>query len=46
MDQAADIFLALTAFEVYRDLIGRGWTTDAYAQWLARTLRESLLARP
>lgn len=46
MSQAGDIFLALTAFEVYRDLIGRGWTTDAYTQWLARTLRESLLARP
>jgi AcrR family transcriptional regulator len=40
---AADLIHALMSPELYRLLVvDRGWSSDRYAQWLARVLREQL----
>jgi hypothetical protein len=43
--QAAALLSALALPELYRELvIVRGWTPDAYQDWLQRTLTSQLLA--
>jgi AcrR family transcriptional regulator len=45
--KATDIYVALETLEIYEELvIERGWTPADYQSWLAKTLREQLLARP
>ena len=45
VDESADILYALAAPELYLILTAeRGWTTDAYEQWLTRQLHSALLA--
>jgi AcrR family transcriptional regulator len=42
--QAADLFWAITSPDMYRLLVvERGWSTDAYEQWLVRSLTALLL---
>ena len=43
-ERAADVVHALMSPELFRSLVGeRGWTPDAYADWLTRTLCDQLL---
>ena len=47
MTKALDIFWAFTGRDLYRLLvIDRGWTSDSYEQWLAKTLANVLLKGP
>jgi AcrR family transcriptional regulator len=44
---ATDIVWAYSNEEIYRELVQeRGWTPDAYEAWMARTLKQQLLAAP
>jgi AcrR family transcriptional regulator len=42
-ETALDLLVALSLPEVYLELRERGWTSDRYAAWLGRTLRDQLL---
>jgi AcrR family transcriptional regulator len=45
VDQAAAVLSALALPETYRELVvTRGWTPDAFEQWLSKTLTRVLLA--
>jgi AcrR family transcriptional regulator len=45
VEQGADLIWTFGSAELYRMLVAeRGWSPDAYQQWLATTLIESLLA--
>jgi AcrR family transcriptional regulator len=43
VDAAHDRLLALSMVEVYLELRGRGWTAEAYRDWLSELLRSHLL---
>lgn len=44
--RAVDLFVALTALEVYQILVGdRGWSNDRYELWLAAALSHHILGR-
>jgi AcrR family transcriptional regulator len=43
VEQAHDQLLALSMVEVYLELRGRGWTAEAYRDWLSELLRSRLL---
>jgi AcrR family transcriptional regulator len=43
VEGAHDRLLALSMVEVYLELRGRGWTADAYRDWLSELLRSHLL---
>ena len=45
MKKAHDLLLALTLLEIYLELQARGWSADAYEEWLAGALRTQLLGR-
>jgi AcrR family transcriptional regulator len=46
VDEAAAVLSALAMPEIYRELVvTRGWTPDAFEQWLGKTLTRLLLAR-
>ena len=43
-EEAIDRALLLSSVELYfRATVGRGWTDDAYQQWLTESLRQQLL---
>jgi AcrR family transcriptional regulator len=45
VDEAAAVLSALAMPEIYRELVvTRGWTPDAFEQWLGKTLARLLLA--
>ena len=45
VDEAAAVLSALAMPEIYRELVvTRGWTPDAFEQWLGKTLTRLLLA--
>jgi AcrR family transcriptional regulator len=44
VEQAHDRLLALSLVEVYLELRGRGWTAEAYRDWLSGVLLADLLA--
>jgi AcrR family transcriptional regulator len=45
VEEAAAVLSALAMPEIYRELVvTRGWTPDAFEQWLGRTLTRLLLA--
>ncbi len=42
---ATDILWAFSNEEIYRELVQeRGWSPDRYEDWMARTLKQQLLA--
>ncbi len=44
--RARDVLWALTSRDIYRMLVvEKGWSSDAYEQWLADTLRNALVKR-
>jgi AcrR family transcriptional regulator len=43
VELAHDRLLALSLVEVYLELRGRGWTAEAYRDWLSELLRSQLL---
>jgi AcrR family transcriptional regulator len=43
VEQGHDQLLALSMVEVYLELRGRGWTTEAYRDWLSELLQSQLL---
>jgi AcrR family transcriptional regulator len=44
---ATDILWAFSNEEIYRELVQeRGWSPDRYEDWMARTLKQQLLAEP
>jgi len=43
--KAHDLLLALTLLEIFLELQARGWSADAYEEWLAGALRAALLGR-
>ncbi|MDQ6682126.1 MAG: TetR/AcrR family transcriptional regulator [Chloroflexota bacterium] len=43
VEMAHDQLLALSMVEVYLELRGRGWTAEAYRDWLTEVLRSQLL---
>src|SRR5262245_36454352 len=46
-DQATDLVWALASDELFHLLVReRGWTSRRYREWLARSLREAVLAKP
>lgn len=47
LDRARDIVWALISPELYDMLVGhRGWSPDAYEQWLAQALTDALAPGP
>jgi hypothetical protein len=46
VEEAAAVLSALAMPEIYRELVvTRGWTPDAFEQWLGKTLTRLVLAR-
>ena len=43
--KAHDLLLALTLLEIFLELQARGWSANAYEEWLAGALRSALLGR-
>nr|MBA2757539.1 hypothetical protein [Chloroflexota bacterium] len=43
VDRAHDRLLALSMVDVYLELRGRGWTAEAYRDWLSELLQTQLL---